>query len=55
VISSPSKMTRPLEARTKPTMVLKAVDLPAPLGPITLTISPAYTWSVTSWRMGTLP
>jgi hypothetical protein len=36
-------------------MVLKAVDLPAPLGPMTLTISPARTSSVTSWRMASLP
>ena len=36
-------------------MVLKAVDLPAPLGPITLTISPSRTISVTSCRMAILP
>jgi hypothetical protein len=39
-MSWPSNTTRPFVACTKPTMVLKAVDLPAPLGPITLTISP---------------
>ena len=40
VMSWPSKTTRPLVGRRKPTMVLNAVDLPAPLGPMTLTISP---------------
>src|SRR5205823_7359677 len=32
VISSPLKTTRPLRGRRKPTIVLKAVDFPAPLG-----------------------
>ena len=36
-------------------MVLKAVDLPAPLAPMTLTISPTRTSKVTSWRMAILP
>ncbi len=34
-----------------PMMTLNVVDLPAPLGPITETTSPAITWSDTPWRI----
>src|SRR2546428_10567832 len=47
VISSPLKTTRPLFGRRNPTIVLNAVAFPAPLGPITVTISPTPTLSET--------
>ena len=54
-MSWPSKTHPAARGRRNPTMVLNAVDLPAPLGPMTLTISPARTSRVTSWRMAILP
>src|SRR5579864_1652311 len=45
VTSVPSKTMRPLVGARSPAMQLKKVDLPAPLGPIRPTISPASTES----------
>ena len=41
---SPSNKMSPSVASTRPEIALKNVVLPAPLGPITLTISPSSTW-----------
>jgi hypothetical protein len=46
---------RPRRGVMKPTIALNAVDLPAPLGPMMLTISPGFTCSDTSCRMSILP
>src|SRR5258707_4005615 len=43
VTSTPSKTMRPSLGRKSPAMQLKKVDLPAPLGPMRPTISPAST------------
>ncbi|EDS88086.1 conserved hypothetical protein [Burkholderia pseudomallei S13] len=43
VISSPSNNTRPLDARGVPHTVIISVVLPAPLLPISVTISPFFT------------
>src|SRR5260221_1111063 len=43
VTSTPSKRMRPSLGRKSPAMQLKKVDLPAPLGPMRPTISPAST------------
>ena len=55
VMSSPLKSTRPARGVRKPTIVLNAVDLPAPLGPMMLTISCTPTVSETSCRMSIRP
>jgi hypothetical protein len=54
-MASPLNSTRPVRGRRKPTMVLKAVDFPAPLGPMMLTISCTSTVSETSCRMSIRP
>src|SRR5579859_2035807 len=48
VTSTPSNRMRPPEGARSPAMQLKKVDLPAPLGPIRPTISPASTESEAS-------
>ncbi len=53
LISSPRKTTRPLRGRSSPKIVFTRVDLPAPLGPITVTISPSLTRIETPFRMST--
>src|SRR6201996_3771479 len=45
VMSRPSKEIRPASGRWKPAMAANSVVLPAPLGPIRPTISPAFTVS----------
>ena len=42
-ISRPSRMIRPPRGRGSPQMVISSVDLPAPLAPIRVTISPGMT------------
>src|SRR5579872_3445702 len=48
VTSTPSNRMRPAEVARSPAMQLKKVDLPAPFGPISPTISPASTASEAS-------
>src|SRR5262245_25279541 len=48
VMSVPSNRSSPLRQRSRPAMALISVVLPAPLGPITATISPAATSSEAS-------
>ena len=43
VMSWPSKVMRPRRARGAPKIVIMVVDLPAPLAPIRVTISPLFT------------
>src|SRR5215216_4443016 len=52
-MSLPSKTIVPLRGRSRPKIVLISVDLPAPLGPITVTTSPSRTSSETPLRMST--
>jgi hypothetical protein len=40
VTSAPSKTTRPARNFNSPKIALNAVDLPAPLGPMTVVIAP---------------
>ena len=47
VMSSPSKVMRPLVTGRTPEIVLSVVVLPAPLAPMSVTISPSSTWSDT--------
>ena len=54
-ISRPSKVIRPEAGRRTPAMVLRSVVLPAPLLPITETISPGRTSMVTSCSTSTAP
>src|SRR5262245_40513153 len=53
--SMPAKRNSPERARCSPAMVLTSVLLPAPLGPITETISHAPTSSVASHTAGASP
>ncbi len=50
VISCPSIRTRPAAGTISPEMARSRVDLPAPLGPMTETISPARTFNETRSR-----
>jgi hypothetical protein len=43
VMSTPSNVIRPWRARGAPKIVIIVVDLPAPLAPINVTISPLLT------------
>ena len=43
VMSSPLKLMLPLRACRRPQTVFSVVDLPAPLAPIRVTISPSLT------------
>ena len=54
-MSLPLKITRPAEGRTRPEMARRVEVLPAPLGPITATISPAATESDIPFTAATLP
>src|SRR5687768_15746669 len=55
VMACPSKRTCPASGLRKPTMVLKVVDLPAPLGPMMATTSRGATCISTPWRILILP
>jgi hypothetical protein len=55
VISAPSKRIDPLAARGFPQIVIKRVDLPAPLAPIRVTISPSPTSTSTPRSASMLP
>ena len=44
---SPPNSISPFLTGTRPQMAFRAVDLPAPLGPIIATISPLFTWKET--------
>src|SRR5262245_45909865 len=55
VMSVPSSLTRPAVGRTMPQMALSSVDLPAPLLPTSVTISPASTRRLTWRRICTSP
>jgi hypothetical protein len=46
-MSRPEKTTSPESGRTRPTIMLKVVVLPAPFGPSNPTISPEFTWMLT--------
>ena len=48
VMSSPSRRTRPAVGLCRPTSVLNSVDLPAPFGPMSPTISPLVTSNETA-------
>src|SRR6185436_15188858 len=54
-ISAPSSWIEPCQARTRPITVLSSVLLPAPLAPISATISPRFTSSDTSRSTGEAP
>jgi hypothetical protein len=55
VTSWPSKTTRPCRIGSRPKIALNTVDLPAPLGPITVVIAPRATSKVVPLRIVTLP
>ncbi len=55
VMSLPFRVTLPCRARWMPLMVRRVVDLPAPLEPIRVTISPLPTSMVTPLRAWMLP
>src|SRR5262249_54188314 len=54
-IDAPLKRMEPRQARTIPEMVRLIVDFPAPLGPKTVTISPACTAKFTPRRISVPP
>ena len=51
----PNTRTEALSGRTVPEMTFISVDLPAPLGPISPTISPLPTWIDAPFRACTPP
>ena len=55
VMSLPSKVIRPRRARGAPKMVIIVVDLPAPLAPIRVTISPSLTSRSMPFKAWILP
>jgi len=55
VMSWPSNMTWPRAGCIRPEMVRRVVVLPAPLDPISATISPLSTCRLTPWSAWTLP
>jgi hypothetical protein len=55
VMSWPSKMIEPRRARGLPKIVIIIVDLPAPLAPIRVTISPSVTSMSTPLSAWILP
>ena len=55
VMSVPAKVIVPLRARGLPKMVIISVDLPAPLAPISATISPSLTDTSTPFSARMLP
>ena len=54
-IDSPSKSMAPSVGATRPEMALKNVVLPAPFGPMTLTISPSSMWKFNPDRASSPP
>ena len=52
-MSSPRSRIDPCAGFSSPKIVLISVDLPAPFGPTTVTISPLPTSIVTPFRMST--
>ena len=55
VISRSSKKIRPARTGSIPNAALKAVDLPAPFGPITVVIAPRRTAKESPCRIVSLP
>jgi len=55
VMSRPSKWMRPSRARGLPKIDIIKVDLPAPLAPISATISPSFTSTSTPLSAMILP
>ncbi len=55
VMSLPSNVIRPRRARGAPNIVIIVVDLPAPLAPISVTISPLLTSMSTPFSAWILP
>ena len=55
VMGWPSKVIAPWDGRNTPEIVSRVVDLPAPLGPTTQTISPSSTPTETPRTAGTRP
>ncbi len=55
VVSAPSKVTRPVRTPKSPNTVLNRVDLPAPLGPITVVMAPRRMAALTPFRIVILP
>jgi len=54
-MSRPSNTMRPLATRNRPKIALKTVDLPAPLGPITVVSAPRGTLNVVPFSTVSLP
>jgi hypothetical protein len=54
-MSRPAKVIEPSRARGLPQIVIIRVDLPAPLAPISATISPSPTAMSTPFRAAMLP
>ncbi len=54
-MSLPSNVTEPAVACSRPEIVRRVVDLPAPLEPIRVTISPVRTCSVRPFTAAMLP
>src|SRR5688572_758914 len=53
--SAPSKTTLPLRLRSVPVRAASSVDLPAPFGPSSATVSPLSTERSTPWSTGAAP
>ena len=51
VVSAPSKVTLPERTPSTPNTVLNKVDLPAPLGPITVVMAPRRIEAETPFRI----
>ena len=54
-ITSPPSRTVPWVGVSAPAMVMSVVDLPAPLGPTRVTISPSFTVRLTPRTAGMRP
>ena len=52
---SPRKVRLPVLERSRPLMVFRVVDFPAPLAPMRVTISPLFTLKETPWMAWMLP
>jgi hypothetical protein len=55
LMSRPPNRTRPADSGRSPEIVFKVVDLPAPLAPISVTISPSSTSTDTPLSAAILP
>ena len=55
VVSAPSNVTLPERTPSRPNTVLNSVDLPAPLGPITVVIAPRRIVADSPFRIVILP